>query len=69
MQYGCSEDESCSATVGKRRCRRAPALPSLSSEATCLQMSVRGSKGEGRVEFKFLYDGTNWQITELRFVW
>lgn len=38
-------------------------------QTATLQMSVRGSKGEGRVEFKFLYDGTNWQITELRFVW
>jgi len=38
-------------------------------QTATLQMSVQGSKGSGRVEFRFLHNGTEWQITELRFVW
>jgi hypothetical protein len=37
--------------------------------AATLQMLVRGSKGDVRVEFRLLRSGTDWQITELRFVW
>jgi hypothetical protein len=38
-------------------------------QTATLRMSVRGRKGVGSVEFELLSNGTEWQITKLRFVW
>jgi len=38
-------------------------------QTATFRMLVRGRKGVGSVEFEFLSNGIEWQITELRFVW